>query len=186
MKQIMIILICLYCQLSKGQNFSCPDFFTKCSKNLDELILNVPNTQCRYWNGACLNGTIYRSGKVSISSDGYVPSGYHLYVGGAVYASRARVKLSNEWCDYVFDDNYKLLSLDSINEFINHNKHLPNIPSQSDIQKEEGIELKSITIKQQEKIEEIYLYILEFNNRLNKLKEKMKKLEAENNKLKKN
>ncbi len=44
------------------------------------------------------------------------------------------IKVETGWCDYVFEDNYDLMSLDSVSKFILKNKHLPNIPSAIEVQ----------------------------------------------------
>jgi len=36
--------------------------------------------------------------------------------------------------DFVFDKNYKLLSLKEVEQFINTNQHLPNVPSAAEVE----------------------------------------------------
>lgn len=43
-----------------------------------------------------------------------------------------------KWADFVFDENYKLLSLNEVENYYNKNKHLPSVPSEKDV-KENGI-----------------------------------------------
>ncbi|MCB0278938.1 MAG: hypothetical protein KDD94_05525, partial [Calditrichaeota bacterium] len=40
------------------------------------------------------------------------------------------------WADYVFEDNYDLMSLEATEQFIKSNKHLPEMPSQAQVAKE--------------------------------------------------
>ena len=61
--------------------------------------------------------------------------------------------------DYVFEPDYDLPSLDYVAEFIAEHKHLPNVPSASDI-KENGVNLAHFSGRLLEKIEELTLYTL--------------------------
>lgn len=102
---------------------------------------------------------------------------FRLYVKGGIKAQEVKVELCNGWCDYVFYPNYNLAPLSEVKTFIETNKHLPNIPSAATLEKEEGFELGKMTTLQQEKIEELFLYVIQ-------LDEKIKKLEKENEELK--
>lgn len=101
---------------------------------------------------------------------------YKLWVDGGIISEALTIKLSSTWPDYVFDEKYKLQSLKEVNDFIRNNNHLPNFPTEEMIKKE-GINIEEITIKQQEKIEEIFIYLIELN-------EKTEFLEGENKSLK--
>jgi trimeric autotransporter adhesin len=59
--------------------------------------------------------------------------------------------------DYVFDRNYKLMGLDELEKFISEEKHLPNVPSASEI-RGKGLNLNEFQLKLLEKIEELTLY----------------------------
>jgi len=61
------------------------------------------------------------------------------------------------WPDYVFSDNYKLMSLDSISSFVQKHKHLPGFPSQDTIIST-GQNLGDLQLLQQKQIEELVLY----------------------------
>lgn len=98
---------------------------------------------------------------------------YRLFVKGGILAQELSVKIQEgSFPDYVFDDDYKLPDLDSVEQFIKTEKHLPNIPSAQTIE-QNGLELKQITILQQEKIEELYLYLIELKKTVAALKTKL-------------
>ena len=126
---------------------------------------------------------IYYSDKVGI---GTTSPDYALDVAGTIRACEVKVNLNSGECpDYVFADNYDLMSLDSLEQYVNKNKHLPKI-NPSETMESEGLNLKDINIKLLEKIEEISLYMIDMNKRVklleneNKvLKEKITKLEFE-------
>lgn len=63
------------------------------------------------------------------------------------------------WSDFVFSDEYKMMSLTDLDSFINVNKHLPNVPSEDEVL-ENGIDVANMQAIQQQKIEELTLYII--------------------------
>jgi cytoskeletal protein CcmA (bactofilin family) len=126
---------------------------------------------------ARVNGTTRLVGKVSIGPGSISDAGTHaLYVGGSIIAEEVKVALQTNWPDYVFADNYPLAPLAEVEKFVQQQKHLPGIRPASDIEAN-GLGLGETTLKQQEKIEEIYLYLFEMEKRI-------KQLEAENAALK--
>lgn len=62
--------------------------------------------------------------------------------------------------DYVFEPDYKLRSLGELQQFVSANKHLPNVPSADDMQKN-GVSVTHLSGRLLEKIEELVLYTLE-------------------------
>lgn len=97
-----------------------------------------------------------------------VPAGYKFAVNGKMICEELRVKLAASWPDYVFNDDYKLLPLSALKKFIAENSHLPNIPKAS-VAEKEGIEVGDMQKRLLEKVEELTLYILQLEERLNKL-----------------
>ena len=100
------------------------------------------------------------------------PIGYKLAVGGKIIAEELKVQLQAQWPDYVFAKDYKLPTLFELEKRIQENGHLPNMPSALDV-KENGIELGEMAKMQQEKIEELTLYIIELNKKLEKQNKKL-------------
>jgi hypothetical protein len=73
--------------------------------------------------------------------------------------------------DYVFESDYRLMSLDELRAFIARKKHLPNMPSAAEVRKN-GINLSQYQMKLLEKIEELTLHVLaEQKQRLEQQKE---------------
>lgn len=77
------------------------------------------------------------------------------------------------WPDYVFKKEYPLLPLDELESYIKKEKHLPNMPSAATIEKD-GIPISEIIVKQQEKIEELTLYVLAMQKEIIALKKATK------------
>jgi len=86
---------------------------------------------------------------------------------GNVYATRVRVT-ETPFPDYVFETDYKLLSLNELESYITTNKHLPNMPTAQQVETE-GADLGEINRVLVEKVEELTLYILELNKRMEQL-----------------
>ena len=136
-------------------------------------------------------GNTANTGELRLFSDGNVAIGskdnyyqYKLSVNGAALFTKAVVKSFNNWPDYVFDSSYQLPSLDSVAQFIQANKHLPEIPSASVIEKE-GHDLGEVQKLLLKKVEELTLYVIEQDKKMKeiiidneRLHEKVKKLES--------
>ncbi len=96
---------------------------------------------------------------------------YKLDVIGTIRAREILVNTSG--ADYVFADNYNLLSLQQVNEYVQANKHLPDIPSAQKMQ-EKGMAVGEIQTLLLQKIEELTLYIIEQDKRIQELENKLK------------
>jgi hypothetical protein len=79
---------------------------------------------------------------------------------------------STTWPDYVFDKNYRLLTLKELDEYLKTNKHLPNIPSSDEIKRDGGVNIGEMQAKLLQKIEELSLYIIQQNKRIEVLENK--------------
>lgn len=118
--------------------------------------------------------TLQRSGGTVRIGATPVPSGYKFAIDGKVICEELKVKLvSSGWPDYVFADNYKLSSLTEIEKFINLHKHLPNMPSAAEVEKN-GIEVGDMQKKVMEKIEELTLYVIQLEKQVAELKKEKK------------
>jgi hypothetical protein len=95
-----------------------------------------------------------------------------LDVAGKIRACEVIVE-QNNWCDYVFEPNYKLKSLDEVEQFIKQNKHLPNIPPAKEIA-QNGIAISDMTQRLMEKVEELTLYLIQQQKEIEQLKQQLK------------
>ena len=96
-----------------------------------------------------------------------------LTVDGLICAKEVRVSLSGQpcWPDFVFDENYKLLPLHELNTFIQLNKRLPNIPSATEVEND-GINVGEMNRILLQKIEELTLYIIQMEKRIQELEKR--------------
>ena len=95
--------------------------------------------------------------------------GYKLAVAGSMVAEKYVCKLKSSWPDFVFNDDYKLPTLFEIEQFIKENKHLPNVPSASEV-KEDGIDLGEMNRILLQKLEEVTLYVIDLQKQIDELK----------------
>ena len=111
---------------------------------------------------------IAENGKVGIGEVSDMPGEYRLYVEGGVLTEKVRVKLQGEWADYVFDEDYDLMSLSEVESFIKENKHLPDVPSAKEVKKE-GMDVAEMNALLLKKVEELTLHIIELEKKVNEL-----------------
>ncbi len=78
--------------------------------------------------------------------------------------------------DYVFEPDYPLLPLDELEAFIERNKHLPNLPSQAEVDEAGYINVSELQLRLLEKVEELTLYTLEQQKQLAELSAEMSAL----------
>lgn len=81
------------------------------------------------------------------------------------------------WPDYVFEKDYKLLSLKEVEKHIKEKKHLPNIPSAKEVEEKGSFSLGEMNKKLLEKVEELTLYLIDQNKQLEKQAKRIKALE---------
>jgi hypothetical protein len=109
------------------------------------------------------------------NATGYVFKGTRtLNVKGGLLADSVRVALSTTWSDFVFHKNYRLIPLPELEKFISQKGHLPDIPTAAEV-KAEGIELGDMNARLLQKIEELTLYILQQEKRIQALERAQQK-----------
>lgn len=118
------------------------------------------------------NGTTHAT---ILNSNGNVGIGianplYKLDVNGIVRAEE--VIINTDGADFVFADDYRLRSLREVEEHITANKHLPDIPSAASMQ-ENGVGMAELQIKLLQKIEELTLYVIEQQKKIESLEKQL-------------
>lgn len=79
--------------------------------------------------------------------------------------------------DFVFEKEYGLPKLEEVEKFVKENKHLPEIASAKEMEKE-GVNVGEFQIKLLQKIEELTLYSIDLNKK-NKEQEALIKIQAD-------
>ncbi|WP_205940963.1 hypothetical protein [Pedobacter yonginense] len=91
-----------------------------------------------------------------------------LSVNGNIRAKEVKVETAN-WPDYVFEDGYKVSSLQQLETYIKTNKHLPEIPSAKEAETN-GIDVGEMNKKLLQKVEELTLYLIQKDKEMVELK----------------
>ncbi|MCO6500885.1 MAG: hypothetical protein J5I47_10965 [Vicingus serpentipes] len=86
-------------------------------------------------------------------------------LAGSVWAKEVLCQATDPWPDFVFNKNYELTSLAEVEDYIEKNNHLPNVPSAQEV-KEEGINLGEMDAILLQKIEELTLYTIDQQKQL--------------------
>lgn len=94
-----------------------------------------------------------------------------LTVNGDIHAREVRVDLNGSVApDYVFGEEYELMSLDELEVYVTNAKHLPEIPSAEEME-HSGIMLKEMNLLLLKKLEEVTLHLIEMNKKVRTLEE---------------
>ena len=116
---------------------------------------------------------INNSEKMRIEDNGFVGIGTttpqnKLDVCGIIRGSE--IVVEEDWCDYVFEENYDLKTIEEEQAHIAKNGHLSGFESEAVMAGE--IQIGDVTKRQQQKIEEQMLYIIELNEENKELGQK--------------
>jgi hypothetical protein len=79
------------------------------------------------------------------------------------------------WSDFVFDEDYKLMGLTELEKYIKLNKHLPGVPCEKEVLKN-GLDVAEMQAIQQQKIEELTLYIISLEKKMKEMSKTIKAL----------
>jgi hypothetical protein len=156
------------------------DYFSVYGSGYTEIKANLPNATDNAFaimdanNFNIVNFKIKKNGNVQIGNKSSVlhPNS-ELLVNGTITCKELYVTKPSDWPDYVFESNYKLLSLNEVEDFYKIKKHLPNVPSEKELsEKDLSVgEMNTILLL---KIEELTIYIVELNKELKQVKKDIK------------
>jgi hypothetical protein len=130
----------------------------------NDLILQPPSS-FPFFSGNVGVSTNTPTAKLQVNGNTMIGSGnpaagYTLSVNGKIICTEAKVQLKSSWPDYVFQNNYSLMPLQELEQFIKKEKHLPEIPSAKEIELK-GLELGDMVKRLVEKVEELTLYVIQ-------------------------
>lgn len=115
------------------------------------------------WHNTMTGLRIDKEGNVGIATND--TKGYRFAVNGNAIFTRIKVRDIGSWPDYVFEPDYKLPTLSEVEQFIQKNKHLPDMPSAKEVG-EKGIDVGDSQAGLLKKIEELTLYIIEMDKKI--------------------
>lgn len=106
----------------------------------------------------------YAAGEIGIGTS--PNANFRLSVNGNIRAKEVIVE--SGWSDFVFDKEYELTPLPTVEKYIKENGHLKDIPTAAEVSAN-GVKLAEINTLLLQKIEELTLYIIGLNKRIDKL-----------------
>jgi hypothetical protein len=115
--------------------------------------------------------TLHDNGKLQIGNVSTASNDYLLFVKKGI--ATGKVFVNSSYADYVFLPDYPLPTLEEVRSHILRAGHLPGMTSQAEIDAAGGFEVGAIAVKQMEKIEELYLYVLQLHDRMKQLETKL-------------
>ena len=156
---------------------------SKASWNSEDRLLVIGNGSSSSNKSDAL--VILKNGNIGIGDS--TPTEASLVVSGSIVASGDITANAVLTPDYVFEHyfigesffqpHYQFMSLVEVKEFIQKHHHLPNVFSRKEIEKQGGIKLNVALEQQLEKIEELFLYAIEQEKRINYLEAKLQEIE---------
>ena len=94
-----------------------------------------------------------------------------LSVNGTVLAKAVRVNTSAAyWPDYVFANDYRMMSISELENYVDEHKHLPGIPSASEVEEKGSVDLGEMNTLLLQKVEELTKYIIDLQKQIDELK----------------
>jgi hypothetical protein len=100
---------------------------------------------------------------------------YLLWIDGGIVGENFAVANSDDWADFVFEDDYQLPSLTSIETFISQNGHLPTIPSEEEVK--EGYSQHEMSKNFTQTLEELMLHTVSQGKQIKSLAKRLTQLE---------
>jgi len=135
-----------------------------------DIIVNAASA-----SGGNINQLVaHRSGNVGI---GTASPDQKLTVKGYIHAEEVRVDLNVPGPDYVFEKNYELLTLQNLEQYINQHKHLPEVPSATEMEAN-GVYLKEMNMLLLKKVEELTLHLIELNKQVQTMNKTIDQLKS--------
>ncbi|MEN2403086.1 hypothetical protein GKZ90_0025085 [Flavobacterium sp. MC2016-06] len=156
------------------------------SFSIEHSFYNITNSSINFYRGGSTSGggisfnTDSNKEQMRIDMNGNVGIGTlnpqnKLDVNGTIHSKEVKVDI-NGWPDFVFKKEYNLPTLEEVENHINENGHLVNIPSEEEALKN-GISLGEMNAKLLQKIEELTLYMIEIKKENTQMKNKQSELE---------
>jgi hypothetical protein len=101
-----------------------------------------------------------------------------LTVNGQIHTKEVRIDILQPMTvpDYVFANDYKLKTLNEVDQYVKANNHLPEIPSAAAMA-QNGMLVSEMNLSLLKKIEELTLYAIEQQKKLEAMSERLSKLE---------
>jgi hypothetical protein len=148
------------------------------------IVLNTNNSNLIALNVTNSGGngfTLYGDGKIwagnkKIQST-HIHSNAEFQFNGKLACKELVVVDPTKWADFVFEENYNLMPLKELGSYYKLNKHLPDVPTESEVVKN-GINISEMYAILLQKIEEQTLYNVELSKRIENLEKENRELKS--------
>jgi hypothetical protein len=155
------------------------DFTASDAADTEEAVLQLSRSNSTRPEFRVMNDwLVVNNGNVGIGTTPNSNAGsYKLAVAGTIGAwGEVRVfTTGTSFPDYVFDPAYQLPSLEETEKYVKENRHLPEVPSAADIEKD-GMSLNGMNTILLKKVEELTLYMIEMKKKTEELEKEIKEL----------
>jgi len=106
------------------------------------------------------------AGRFNVSLGGSGVDELRLEPGGNLVIAGQLTTAMSTYPDYVFDDSYELMPLSELADYIDVHGHLPNVPTAEQTGNGKRIDMSELQVRLLEKVEELTLYTLQQERRL--------------------
>ncbi|MEO0896625.1 MAG: hypothetical protein AAFY71_09520 [Bacteroidota bacterium] len=157
------------------------DMDASSSRNLLEFVFRIGGSRKGDFRYNRLTDELgfWHNNEEVMTIDSNDPNDFWLTVNKGIQTGKIKVDAS--LADYVFDGKHVPMSLEQVEKYVWQNHHLPGVVSQKEVDQQGGVDLAGLTIQLQEKLEELYLHVIELNKEVKSLKEKNQKLKLNMN-----
>jgi hypothetical protein len=139
-----------------------------------------PNPSLRFHIANLQRMIITNTGAVGIGDNLNPASGAKLHVDGAV---RATSFIANGTTlnvpDYVFEPEYRLMSMSDLRAYVRRERRLPGVPGAEEVRKD-GLDVTRFQLRLLEKVEELTLHVLNQHEQIDGLQSANRQLRTEN------
>ncbi len=128
-----------------------------------------------FWQPSGQNQNVHNY-RLFLADDGNVGIGTSnpqekLSVNGTVLAKAVRVNTdATYWPDYVFGSDYKMMTLAELENYVNEHRHLPGIPSATEVEEQGSLDLGAMNTLLLQKVEELTRYVIDLQKQIDELK----------------
>jgi hypothetical protein len=120
--------------------------------------------------GGSVRMTISETGQIGIGTSTITAE---LTVAGKIHAREVKVNVgAGTGPDYVFASEYPLPTLKELERYINANNHLPEVPA-AKVMETEGVNVSEMNMLLLKKVEEMTLYVIAQEKKIDSLKEEL-------------
>lgn len=114
-------------------------------------------------------GFSFTTGKVGIGCENTAAE-FALAVKGGILTDDVLIRSQQQWPDYVFGKDYNLMSLPELKRYISENRHLPDMPSETEVAGD-GVSVGEMQALLLRKVEELTLYTIQQQEMIERLRE---------------